>query len=241
MADNSQHARNILGSESMFKLEDAVDRWKQSFIDGAVVSSEEATELESHLRDSINTLVEQGLSEEEAFIVGTNRLGHPTELQQEYAKVSLAARWRYRLFWMLAGSVGLKAVGTTVSMIVSVFVAAMAYGGIQGTVSGVGLIATMALVWVAAILLAWRGHRYLESTSVGVPTAWIIGLGIILVLAPVITFAGQVVSTNVAAVSWYGEVTLYSSVGSTILNWLVAAACFVALWRLNDHATWSVD
>jgi hypothetical protein len=56
-------------------------------------------ELESHLKDEIDRLKSQGLSEQEAFIVGTHRLGKPDALADEFAKVNESLWLRTKCFW----------------------------------------------------------------------------------------------------------------------------------------------
>jgi len=225
----------------MFELENEIANWKQAFSSDAAVSSEESFELECHLRESIASLLERGLSEQEAFMVGTNRLGHPTELRQEYAKNDPTARWRYRLFWMLAGSLGFKAVGSTVSMVVSLIGIAMAYGGFGGTVSGAVLIVSMFLAWSAIIVIAYEERERFGRRSEGLPVKWIVTIGMFLFLAPVISSFGRVALSRFVGLAWYGEIAVYLSAGGFALNWLLLAICLSALWKLNDRVTWKFD
>ena len=95
----------------MFRLEDAIEKWNEALNSRGTINAEERLELELHLRESIVALQSQSLSEQEAFLVAANRVGQPSKLQQEFEKNSSASRWRYRLFWMLVGSLGLKALG----------------------------------------------------------------------------------------------------------------------------------
>jgi len=76
----------------------------------------DAAELESHLADAVEDLRNSGLSEEEAFLVATRRLGQTDELSLEYQKVNpvlVTERiWAYMLLgfslltslqWLYAG------------------------------------------------------------------------------------------------------------------------------------------
>ena len=60
-------------------------------------------ELEAHLRDAVAMMQERGLSQEEAFIISTRRIGNVPALQSEFTKMNVKEVWLNRLFWMLAG------------------------------------------------------------------------------------------------------------------------------------------
>jgi hypothetical protein len=88
----------------MFDLNVAVMQWRESLEQGESMAKPDLDELESHLRDQVDDLGGSGLSEEEAFWVGTHRLGDSAALQREFTKIDNTAYWRKRLFWMAAGS-----------------------------------------------------------------------------------------------------------------------------------------
>ena len=52
----------------MFDLEEAILDWSRTIGQGESVLQEDIQELETHLREGIATLVEKGLSREEAFL-----------------------------------------------------------------------------------------------------------------------------------------------------------------------------
>ncbi len=56
--------------------------------------------MESHLRDSIDRLCARELSDEEAFLVATRRLGNAQRLEREFGKVNGAAVWFDRCLWV---------------------------------------------------------------------------------------------------------------------------------------------
>ena len=70
----------------MFELEKAIKKWKrslaryESFEDGYIA------ELESHLRDNIDDLVDEGFSQEQAFGKAVENLGQVGEIGAEYHK-----------------------------------------------------------------------------------------------------------------------------------------------------------
>jgi hypothetical protein len=86
-----------------FDLNQAISRWRENVAHSPAFHNENLNELESHLRDSIAALQERGLSGEEAFLVGTKRLGKDDLLQKEFAKINQPAVWLDRTLWMLIG------------------------------------------------------------------------------------------------------------------------------------------
>jgi hypothetical protein len=86
-----------------FDLNDQILRWQNGLRQLPHFRVQDLAELESHLRDSVTGLQAQGLSVEEAFIVATRRLGTPSALEPEFAKVNRSQVWLHRLLWMLIG------------------------------------------------------------------------------------------------------------------------------------------
>ncbi len=86
-----------------FDLNRAIQRWRENLAQSPAFQSENLHELEAHLRDSVTGLQSRGLSEEEAFLVATRRLGATDALGNEFGKVNVGAVWRARALWMLAG------------------------------------------------------------------------------------------------------------------------------------------
>jgi hypothetical protein len=71
-----------------FDLNLALQHWLESLRQSPQVKSENLKELESHVRDSVVQLQTKGLSSEESFMVATHRVGNPTQLEPEFAKVN---------------------------------------------------------------------------------------------------------------------------------------------------------
>src|SRR5262245_32422297 len=90
-------------SKNSFDLSHSIQQWRENLGQSLAFRNENLNELESHLRDSAAGLQSQGLSEEEAFLVATRRLGPTDALGNEFGKVNVAAVWRARALWMLAG------------------------------------------------------------------------------------------------------------------------------------------
>lgn len=235
MADGAQHIGFILGSKVMFELETAIEKWKEDLIGDGTINMKETLELESHLRDSIVALQTQSLSEQESFLVATRRLGRPTELQQEFEKNNPARRWRHRLFWMLVGSLGLKAVGSTAAAMATIVGTAMAAIGFAGSTSAITMIVVMFSLWIAVFEIGFCKRQQLGFSGESLPSAWLIALGATITVAPLVSAFGRVWQSTLVTPSWFGEVMFYSNNGRYALNLCILLFCFVAMWQLNDR------
>src|SRR5215469_12698509 len=86
-----------------FDLNLAIQRWRENLAQSPVFRSENLNELESHLRDSVATWRAHGLSDEEAFLIASRRIGGDKQLESEFRKVNGRGVWLDRVFWMLVG------------------------------------------------------------------------------------------------------------------------------------------
>lgn len=86
-----------------FDLNRAIQQWRENLAQSPAFRSENLSELESHLGDSIATWQTRGLSAEEAFLIATRRIGKGGSLESEFGKVNKSAVWLDRLFWILIG------------------------------------------------------------------------------------------------------------------------------------------
>ncbi len=81
----------------MFDLEAEVRKWKNYLTISGSLTYSNLQELESLLRDNIEGLAEQGLEQEEAFLLAVRRLGNVALLDEEFAKVSTGDMWKQLL------------------------------------------------------------------------------------------------------------------------------------------------
>jgi hypothetical protein len=84
-----------------FDLSHAVRQWREDLAQSPALQSENLDELEAHLRDSVARLEAGGLSEEEAFLIATRRIGKRPFLEQEFGKVNRSFIWFDRILWAL--------------------------------------------------------------------------------------------------------------------------------------------
>jgi hypothetical protein len=87
----------------MFDLNEQIIKWRSNLAQSQTLGSSDIDELESHLREEIEHLTGLKLSEEEAFLVATHRLGSTDSLAGEYAKINRSSIFRRRLSLMITG------------------------------------------------------------------------------------------------------------------------------------------
>jgi len=87
----------------MFDLNEKISKWRGNLAQSQTLGSSDIDELESHLREEIESLKCLKLSDEEAFLVATYRLGDTTRLCDEYAKINRGKGLRQDVSWMITG------------------------------------------------------------------------------------------------------------------------------------------
>jgi hypothetical protein len=71
----------------MFNLESAISAWRSQMLAAGIQSPVPLEELESHLRDEIARLMENGADAQTAFTAATQRIGGPSMLKEEFSKI----------------------------------------------------------------------------------------------------------------------------------------------------------
>jgi hypothetical protein len=77
----------------MPEREELIAHWRRNVAETTGCPNEVLDELESHLREALQQLVQAGHSEGQAFALAAARLGHPRALATEFAKVAEPASW----------------------------------------------------------------------------------------------------------------------------------------------------
>lgn len=70
----------------MFQLDHEIKSWCASVVLSRYGNRTRMAELEDHLYCEINALAEQGIAEQEAFLIATKKMGNSDDLSTEYAK-----------------------------------------------------------------------------------------------------------------------------------------------------------
>jgi len=78
-------------------LNTALADWREKLRQSPHFRAENLDELESHLRDSVSVLQTKGLTADEAFMIGTRRIGAPGALEGQFAAENGGRGWRHTL------------------------------------------------------------------------------------------------------------------------------------------------
>ncbi|MEM1128851.1 MAG: ABC transporter permease [Bacteroidota bacterium] len=72
---------------SRFRLDAAIAAWRRSYEHRRALSADDLDELEAHLRDQVNALIDEGQAPQAAFEAALREMGTPFEAEAEYGKV----------------------------------------------------------------------------------------------------------------------------------------------------------
>ena len=75
-------------------LETQIEAWRAHLRRSRAINGADAEELEDHLREQIGSLVEDGLAEDEAFLVAVKRIGSVDALTREFAREHSDRLWK---------------------------------------------------------------------------------------------------------------------------------------------------
>jgi hypothetical protein len=87
----------------MSAIDRHIQEWRSAMLQKEVFVTEDLDELESHLRDEIDSLCKTGLTGEEAFLISAHRLGDGDQLGKEFVKLNSGTIWKQRIMWMVGG------------------------------------------------------------------------------------------------------------------------------------------
>ncbi|MBC8356742.1 MAG: hypothetical protein H8E66_32605 [Planctomycetes bacterium] len=219
----------------MFDLEQAITDWKSGFENVESMTGEHLQELEAHLRDNILNLTDSGLSEDEAFLVATKRLGHPVALEQEYAKVNGSLIWRKRVLWMLCGYVGVGACGAFLAGLGSVGAGVAALSGFSGTATGLLSIAVLSAGWAILLALIYRSAtgRNGRQTSDHVSLKWCIGLVVVMIVGNSMGLLARLFHFKLVEPPALGESYVWIGPGGSLVHFAVVVACAAMMYLLS--------
>jgi hypothetical protein len=75
-------------------LEDQIDQWRNYLRRRQAIHSVDVAELEDHLREQVDVLVDAGLATDEAFLVAVKRMGNLDALSREFAREHSDRLWK---------------------------------------------------------------------------------------------------------------------------------------------------
>jgi hypothetical protein len=192
----------------MFELNHAVAQWRQRMNAQPDIQDGDVEEMEDHLRETVADLQRAGLTDEEAFLIASRRLGDPEALAGEFAVADPGLRRRLRLRWMVVGALAMLALaflgdffanlvtGATTWLSVSgprPFMVGPWLGWTGGALRAVVFVVGALLVWrlLTSDAVAGRSHRLWSAGLMGagiLAFAWLVlaalgGVGSRLVLS----------------------------------------------------------
>jgi len=142
----------------MFDLNEEILKWRRNLSESDPLDEPAVNELESHLREEIDSLASLNLSEEESFWLACRRLGGAGDLSSEFAKINRSAVLRGRLFWMAAGVLAYMLAIQSGRAASGLSVLFAGLGGLRGL--GLGFVAVVSelLVLGSILYLTYRAH-----------------------------------------------------------------------------------
>jgi len=149
----------------MFDLEHAIAAWRKQLMTAGINSRAVMDELETHLREEIDRQVITGLSAQQAFLNGLERLGKPEVIKAEFSKTGRASTMMEKFLIGICGLVVGFGVFLSVASIILCF--------------STWTERAIAAVAVGSILLVLRTWRYAVPYLPVIPDPklrWAIGL-----------------------------------------------------------------
>ena len=224
----------------MRSLENLIENWRNELSAQPSFTQENMEELEDHLRMSLETLEKSGLSEEEAFLIASRRMGSTQNLDLEYGKINTVERWTRYIRWMVTRILAFQAF----SMIWK-FIAKLVSG--YWLVTSRSIVSTGIVFVVLSILLPvalWMGIKAVTAeksfvspvvTSVrSKPGLWTALLVSVFILVPV----GGILFTSIAAgqlsPQTYGSFSMLVSGMDLISGILLPILGIIVLKRLSS-------
>lgn len=218
----------------MFELESALQDWAARFRRTETMRHADVEELEQHVRDSLAALTASGLSEEEAFLVATHRVGPAAQLEREFQKVNGNHVWGHRLLWMLAGYLLFTVSQVTISAFARFSQAIAAYAGGSGATMGYAAIAVTAICWLAIAvgLCRYSGMQYQElhgGASKSRSLLILIGLAALIVATNLLEFGSHVALSRLTPAEAYAQSLSIYAYGKAFFRLLLPIVCVASM------------
>lgn len=133
----------------MFDLNQSITQWQRKLASAGPVTQDERDELAEHLKEQVAELQQTGLSEEESFLVASQRLGDARQLTDEIMHANPARRW---VHLALVGFISLMALLAAASLFASILW--MVEGGWPQVRSNLAAFGSSLLDWPNLLLLS---------------------------------------------------------------------------------------
>lgn len=221
----------------MFDLELAIQNWKEELHGNDSLRKDDVLELESHLRELVTKLSQGELSENEAFLVATQRLGKPAELNKEFAKVHGMTIWRKRILWMLCGYFTYSLGATWIGALATFTGAGMAAAGVAGTAVGAVVVAMWAIGWVALLTFSYYKSKSSLTSFDRIPVSWICVGGLTMAIGLGLKQAGTIIQMEYLGANGFGIMSSWQILGIMVVKVCVLIAGITLVWTLSEPKT----
>lgn len=114
----------MLASDYDETLEDQFDQWRSYLRRQHAIHATDVSELEDHLREQVDALIDAGLTPDEAFLVAVKRMGDLDTLSREFAVEHSHRLWKQLV--ILPSDPEDKPIATRVEAIVAFWLAVLA-------------------------------------------------------------------------------------------------------------------
>ena len=233
----------------MFNLNEKIINWRGNLAQSETLGSSDIDELESHLREEIEQLTALNLSDEEAFLVATHRLGSTDSLAAEYKKINSGMKFRRRLSLMITGILAYLLATHFVISVSRGCVWLAATGGIRGYTLGIigfisqilTLVATFFFGYCICKLILNRPGFRKQINRLKTKLILLISLLVFLIIITVSRIFFPVMVLRIMKPQEYGQVA--QSLALTRLLWyvLLPALLVIMLIKLRKPDLHKVD
>jgi len=179
-------------------------------------------------------LGKRDLSDREAFMVASQRLGNAAELHGEYAKVHGATVWRKRVLWMLCGYVAYCVGSALVQMAAALTSTTVAIAGIGGAATGATDTIVLAVGWATLLAIAYRQTKRPVAGPDRMPIVWGLISGLVMLVGYVLCQGGAMIQARYVGVSEYGVSHMWRAIGGLTVHVCVFMASVVLISLLSE-------
>ena len=226
----------------MFDLNNAISSWRMNLSEKQTFAKSDIDEMETHLREEIDSLTSSNLSEQEAFLVATHRLGDTDSLAAEFAKVNTSILWRNRLFWILAGLLSYIVVKYITGIASTGFVVLAWFAGINGYSLGVVDLVSQMVFFLAVIFVFYqivrRRDRHGELFCKVADKPWgkfLLFAGVFIIIAAGLAASIFVPATMVRmfSASEYGQILMFGAYAGFVKQIIMPLILLAVVIRLR--------
>jgi hypothetical protein len=232
-----------MGGKSMFELKEALAGWRNFLRGKSTLLDTDIQELESHLLEELELLKDKGLSEEEAFLVASRRLGRSNELSDEFSKINGNAIWGYRLIWMALGLLSYLLMKHLIQLVNGIYVSIAVICGISGYQLGVVSVVSSAVLLGTALFGCYAivskygsslRERFLKSTGTSRRRLFFLaGFVVSIVLLILSEVAVHLIAPRYASVASIGKYHAVTAIASLVWSVILPALLIIFVSRIR--------